>query len=473
MKDSDQFIEMFPAGAKYAISTDWFQCILATSEHFIYEVPDPLDQERILKRQEAIEKSAMITYADREAIDEEMHGIAPLDPVLKQDKKPAKQFIALPEYSFFDGEIVLKKITGFAPQFRYGYELIYKRKTFGRLSVIPSSGYCFEENEMQFMLNNNVHYEQQWQEDFEYVMKKMKWKMVNVSRLDIALDGTGFMDFYKNFVLKEVVEKIGKTDSTERLTSKRELKTFYIGSRKSDRYITCYDKTKELNDKGHKQYIRDYWERSGLDYKRVERMELRLTNEAIKLIKDFDWKLLGDFEYIASIFRSACEGSFYLTDEKIRKGKVIPSKKKFAAGLLDFVEKTSDTNVTRRIESGKRIRMVNWDYIGGKKLERLSTRETNEVYVMKMTAKTMARIYFATGNDMYLHLCHEVAVNCNNLPWVNDHWDKWKKDFGDRSDNKKFDYLPGYHAISLTQSKVLFTNTLTNPCTPELFFVRS
>jgi hypothetical protein len=468
MKDNDAFIDLSPTGAKYAICTDWFQAILATSDPFVFDV-SPEEQQRLSARKEAIDATTVVLNGDLP----EIMGYDDPDPVLVPDKKPKKLFVPLDEYSFFDGEIVLKRVNDKGSQFRYGYDIIYKRKSFGHVSVIPSSGYCFEDNEMMFKLNNNVHYENAWGDDFDYIMKKMKWSMVNVSRLDIALDGQGYMDFYQNYVMSEVVEKIGKTDSSERLTSKRKLKTFYIGSRKSDRYITCYDKTKELNDKGHKEYIKKYWERSGLDYERVERMELRLTNEAIKLIKDFDYKRLNDFEYIASIFRSACEGGFYMTEEKIRKGKIKPAKKKFCAGLLDFVEKTTDTNITRRIEDGKRVRFINWDYIGGVKLERLTTRETNEVYSMQITAKTMARIYFATGNDMYLHLCHEVASNSNNLQWVNDRWDKWKKDFEDRKENKKFDYLPKYQAIALTKTKMLMLNKPVERAYADLFFVRS
>jgi hypothetical protein len=187
-------------------------------------------------------------------------------------------------------------------------------------------------------------------------------------------------------------------------------------------------------EKSNKYYIKKFWERTGLDTERVERMELKLRNEAIKMIHNFDWKKLSDFEYLASIFRTYVEGGYVVNQET--------GNMKLTRGIVDFVEKGTDSNVSRK----KRIQFINWDYLGGEKLERLSTKQSNEIYRMKLSCKTLVWIYVATKKNTgkeyphYLHLAREIAESINCLQWMVDKYEGWLAEF----DKRKFDYLPTY-----------------------------
>ncbi len=377
MKDLN-VIDLTPVGAKYAITTDWFSAILSADAGLIdFESPLPL-------------------------------------------------------YSFDFGHIVFKKMELCAPMFKHGYEIILDGKDFGRVHVSPRSKAIFKENEMQFELCNNIHYEIAWTESLDYLLKKMSWKVANVSRLDIALDGIGFFDVMKKLFRGEI-EKTGKSKIQFFTNSKINLEGCDIGKRSSNKWVTCYDKSAEL-EKSNKYYIKKFWERTGLDTERVERMELKLRNEAIKMIHNFDWKKLSDFEYLASIFRTYVEGGYVVNQET--------GNMKLTRGIVDFVEKGTDSNVSRK----KRIQFINWDYLGGEKLERLSTKQSNEIYRMKLSCKTLVWIYVATKKNTgkeyphYLHLAREIAESINCLQWMVDKYEGWLAEF----DKRKFDYLPTY-----------------------------
>jgi len=382
--------DLTPQNVKYAISTDWFSAILSTAEPVV-NFGEPL----------------------------EMY-----------------------EYDF--GNIILQKMKYCAPQFKFGYDIIVKKKPFARVHVCPTSEMIFKSNQMQFELLNNIHYEIGWCDDLDYLFKKLGWKIDNISRLDIALDGSnaGFLKVM-NMALEKKIEKVGRSKLQFFTNSKIDLEGCDIGKRSSDKWVTCYNKTKEL-EKSNKFYIRKFWERAGLDTAHVERLELKLRCESIKMIVGFDWRKLDNFEYLASIFRTFIEGGDLIN---VDTGEI-----KFSKGMIEFVIKSKRKNISRK----KRIEFINWDYIGGEKLERLSTKQANEVWSMKLTAKRITWIYFQTNQDHFLHIVREICFNIDQLDWFEEKFNGWKEDFEIKKQDGKLEYISNYTQGYANQQLMLY-----------------
>lgn len=423
-ESASRMISIIPPGAKYTIVTDWFQQI-------------------------CMETDPIVGFG------------CPLD-----------------EYVYDSGRIVFRKMKYSAPLFNDGYSIIFDGKPFGRCHVNPKKNGVLKENTVQFELENNVQYEAGWLGDVKYFYDRMKWKVKNTSRVDIALDGRGFFDVWKKYEKGEIDRRGGGKEQIFRL-KRNALTGFDIGSRASDKWITCYNKSEEVK-RSNKHYISDFWKRSGLDITCVERLELKLRNDALKEIS-FDWRRLDDFEYLASIFRTFIEGGYTEminehTGEIHRKNKV---------GMLTFIEPSSDKNISRK----KKIRYIDWDYIGAVPLERLSTEKSSEVWAMKIAIKKMVWLSVATSaraeessytiSDSSGHVVHrvdedekkiyrsrsldflsqarEMATNINALQWLIDNIEEWRYQYS----RKKLRYLPNYRLstsgdqLSLTPIVVL------------------
>jgi len=387
MSKKANVINLTPVGSKYAITTDWFSSILST-----------------------------------------------FNPISDFEQ-------ALEKYEYDGGNIILKKMKFSANGFKYGYEIIFRRKPFAWVHVCPTSEMIFSKNQMKFELLNNIHYEIGWCSELDYLLNAMGWKIDNVSRVDIALDGHKFLEIM-TMLFDKKIEKVGKSSIQFFTNSKMILEGCDIGKRSSDKWVTCYNKSKEL-EQSNKFYIRKSWERAGLDTNNVHRLELKLRNNAIKEIIDFDWRKLDNFEYLASIFRTFIEGG-----EKINgdTGEV-----KYSKGLLEFVMKDEQKNVSRK----KKITFIDWNYIGGEKLDRLSTKQANEVWSMKLTAKRMCWIYFQTNREEFLFTAREIAFNINSLQWLSDKFDSWKEDFEMKKLNGKLEYISKYQRGFANQQLIL------------------
>ena len=308
---------------------------------------------------------------------------------------------ALDKYEFENGKIIFAKKGNGTKLYKYSYEIFYNTKLFGKCHCSPRSPEILKADSIQLKIENNVLYELGYLDDVKHLFKTCSWKVLNTSRVDIALDGVKVLHLMDKF-LRDEIQKLGKAKVNTYFTGKRELTGFDVGSRSSNKWITAYDKTLEL-EKSNKHYIKDFWAATGLDFKEqnIERLELKLRNEEMKKIINFDWTQLDNFEYLASVFRSTMKNFF------------------------EFIEITKDTNVSR----AKRIEFIEWDFLGAILLPRLSTQETNEVYRMKQAAKTMFWNYLACGREYYSQIAQELAINVNCLDWYANKCEDWKHEF--------------------------------------------
>jgi len=331
----------------------------------------------------------------------------------------------LEKYEFDQGRIVLaKKMLG-TKIFKYSYEMYFAGKLFGKVHCCPRSPEVLKPDLIQFQIENNVLYEVGALNDVKYVLKKMCWEVVNITRVDIALDGVKVLQMIDSF-RKDQIIKLGKAKVHSYTTGKNILEGFDVGSRSSNKWITGYNKSEEL-EVSNKGYIKKYWENCGLDTSEdIERLELKLRNEEIKKISDFDWKELDNFEYLASLFRS-CMKNFF----------------EFVA----LEESKLHTNTTRM----KRIEFIDWDAIGAKLLPRMSTQQVNEVYRVKQAVKTNYWYYLASGQKYYADIAQEMAMNINAIEWYAGKLKRFQEEFEKRSGHNKDGLIKFQYMLHFTQ----------------------
>jgi hypothetical protein len=345
----------------------------------------------------------------------------------------------LNEYKYDLGNIVLKQTETQTKLFKYNYDIFLRGKLFGSVNVTPRNTAVIKAKTIQFKAENNVLYEKDFINECRYLFAKLGWRVLNISRLDIALDGTGFVDFIEQWQSGKY-EKLGKaTDNI--LRQHRKFKGLYVGTRSSSKMVRCYIKSKEL-ERSNKYYIGDFWKRTNLqtgENGEVERLEITLKNEALKKIKFFDWRELQNFEYLASVMKSSFENFF------------------------EFVEASQDKNVSRK----KRVDFIDWQNIGAQHLERLSTKQTTEIYRMKMSCKTLYGLYVATKmkgccNTLYADMAQEIAININCLNWYIQRLEKWEQFFKHKYGQNKdglvvYEYMSNFKKASESEQLSLFT----------------
>ena len=133
---------------------------------------------------------------------------------------------------------------------------------------------------------------------FDYIdllITALNAKITNISRLDIALD---FINFYNNLPPKSLINKFLRGDYVRNGRGKftvignqqnvAEVEYLRFGSKTSDINVYLYNKTKEMSDVAHKQYIAD--RHAQLDNKNnadVWRLEISLKSQALQYVDKF------------------------------------------------------------------------------------------------------------------------------------------------------------------------------------------
>lgn len=315
--------------------------------------------------------------------------------------------------------------------FKFSYEIWRDGRRFATLFCGSRAPEIVAADLINVKIENPLLYEVGTIAACKELFAALNWKVRNITRLDIAMDGVDVIAMGDRFFRGEI-DKKGKSRFAAYFTSKRVLEGYDVGKRSSDKWITCYVKSAEL-EQSNKTYIRDFWKRSGLTSDRVERLELKLRNEAIKMIKDFNWERLDDFEYLASIIRTQ------------------------AKKIFCFVEKSSDTNISR----AKLINWCDWDAVGAKLLETLTARQSDEVYMSKRSCKLLYWYYLASGEQYYLNIARDLALNVNAVEWYIKKKEKWEREFWDKYGHNpdgeiKFKFLSNYRTYGQNEQLKLY-----------------
>ncbi len=279
------------------------------------------------------------------------------------------------------------------------YNVAVNGRPFGHVLATPREGNKLPPTFMQFQALNNVQYETGFFDEVDYLFGNMGWELRNITRVDIALDGGEPSQVIKDMWSKKI-RKIGTAKSHLHMNHKFELEGFTWGSASSGKYMRCYDKTVELK-MSNKGYIRDYWEKTGLDTENnIERLELVLKNEAIKAIDGFEWSHLKNIQYMASLMRTHFEKWF------------------------EFADPTTSKNVTRM----ERVEYVDWDSIGAELLDRCESIPPNEITRTKQACKTVYLLYLATRKVPLLNFARALANSIQHEEWFKEKRKEWEED---------------------------------------------
>ena len=311
---------------------------------------------------------------------------------------------------FDDSDIILIRDENRAngtKHFRFVYLIYVDGEQFGHINTIPRSS-TLDANISLLKVENYLLYKRGWINDLSDVINSMGVSFYNISRLDIAIDGHGFLSDYGNIITKKY-KKVGRAKTSTEHKANGDVEGFYVGSKSSEKFIRGYNKTVELKKSQNKGYIELFWIKNNLDRsKEVERLELTLKSKAIKKVKDFDWTKIGDADYLAGMMKSMLKGFYQFTDNE-----------------------NKDTNVTRK----EKIEAVDWSYFDCIKVDRLSkVDKPSVVWAAQQKIRFDMMESYAGLEDTGEHLwenayakSYDTAKKYGILKWFGSQLPKWKK----------------------------------------------
>lgn len=222
------------------------------------------------------------------------------------------------------GDVVLEWRGGGTAMMKTSYTVWVAGEKFGTLGAHPRTlEKGLKARSVTLHIENALLYTDYWHSDLQHVLDVTGLLVQNVTRCDIALDGLNYIwkflnDYQRQTAENKAVHHKGRARFNAGVLDRTtmEYQSFKIGSGSSEKQISVYNKTLEL-EKSNKTYIRQYWLNNGIDADDDEcpifRVELRLRGKAIKEIKDFDLQKLTDYGYLFDMFKTGCHNYFEFT----------------------------------------------------------------------------------------------------------------------------------------------------------------
>lgn len=165
----------------------------------------------------------------------------------------------------------------------------------------PRSEICMRHNSGLIKINNKYLYRNDLYDFVKKLLQDLKMKLLNVTRLDIALDMLSFdtmscKDFIQDFVRENifklqssVVKTMGKTSKVTKKGVKNGITSVKFGKESSDVTYILYNKSLELAEKTDKPWIKEHWKSAGWKGKEtVYRLEfsIKRSNEQVAVVND-------------------------------------------------------------------------------------------------------------------------------------------------------------------------------------------
>lgn len=204
-----------------------------------------------------------------------------------------------PEY-YFESEFQFSqtKLIRFqdpSKRFKHSFKVLYKDKQIGNIDFLMY-GALFD-NLIRFTVFNEVFYN----DSLKYipdVLKDLNLEINNFNKIDVAVD------CYDHNIEHVLRKNIRAKDNTVKLLGKiikdrdqvlEEITYYHHGSqnniylvrsiliknKKNSFELSCYDKTEEIKQ-SKKEYINDYHKLHNSKFKKIYRIEVRLTSEEIR-----------------------------------------------------------------------------------------------------------------------------------------------------------------------------------------------
>lgn len=397
--------------------------------------------------------------------------------------------VGLDAYEYDGGRIILQlvkegRMKSGTEFFKYAYKIFIDGKKFADILCETRNVALIKKDLIQLQLTNNVLYEVAPMAQVNYLFEKMGWTMHHLTRVDIALDGYGFLDIYKRYMKKEI-KQLGRCYSRPYLDQKANVRAFDFGgcggsgkAKKGIKWkkkITCYSKSDKLTIE-HKPFIGDFWKRSKLrremiceklfmtnaelkkigatealkkkikaereDYRnnfgedglrKVERLELKLRADELKKI-GYEYDLFDCWgaplkkdsaEYKAMVKLNPFLGFQGIEWQRLDDFEYLAGiMKRSLRNYFEFIN-MDEYEATGNVSRCNRIFIVDWNKLGAIKLERCSTEMSARIGSAKISIKESFFCYLSSKKDYYLIIAQEMALNINDMIWFMRMQKKW------------------------------------------------
>lgn len=173
------------------------------------------------------------------------------------------------------------------------------------------------------LINCRIHNHLLYSKQLWPVVDNLIWafdgKFNNITRLDIFCDTTGVLGYCDQFNMGLLALK-NKFKTQPIKDSKNKVQTQYLGSRKSDKHVTIYNKTLELQE-SNKIYIKKSIKESRIaePEQDIHRIEVSLKSQIFLQFPNFKFSDLRNHLYVIKLFLAQVHSQiqFY----KPKKGK--------------------------------------------------------------------------------------------------------------------------------------------------------
>lgn len=219
-----------------------------------------------------------------------------------------------------------RKLDHGSAQFSEVYK-VYDREKSEQYCIVQRCPYSpiIPKRAVMVQVCNRFLYYNNWNNELNNFLLASNIKPISISRIDIACDFTEFAYGVspQSFIKKAASGQYryagrSKITYTTKAGSASDFEYMRIGDRESEISSYLYNKTQELKDVQDKPYIREMWERSGLDTsKNVWRLEVSLSNVQMRtVIKETGEVFRLDLDFfktqgiVENVFNCACLKSF-------------------------------------------------------------------------------------------------------------------------------------------------------------------
>lgn len=333
-------------------------------------------------------------------------GYVPL-PREKKEMKPEDYIHKLSD------DVFLRYLGYGSSNFKAIFEVYVNGESFADIKAHPRSAKRgFKETSFQIAIKNHMLYTDYWKNCLDQIVFLLDLNLNSVTRCDIAIDGVADIEkmlnsYFKQTAKEKYINKLGKASFTPHNLDNKTMtvRSFSIGSGKSDKVVSVYCKSDEL-EISNKTYIKKYWERSGLNVAgKVHRIEMRFKSKYLKRIKNFDWQMLSDKDYLSSLMKTGCENFFEFT-----------------------------WNDNARLDRQSKICVIPWEELGGIVLEKNKKPETSDRYKAKLAIHLFEKMLLtgAGGDERPDNLQETIAflVKLYDLDkWYIRKLDEWQEDY--------------------------------------------
>lgn len=204
-------------------------------------------------------------------------------------------------------------------QFKSVFEVWYKKTTkLGTFATDKHEGVALDSGALILKVENSLLYDSRCLEILTEFEKAFRLSFVAITRADIYIDWYGHyqtdspetLNRFFDRLYRNEIKGTGKRETIVPTLTDNVVTGFNYGSRTANRFARCYDKTKEMQDVKHKQYIFDMWVNAGYQSsENVMRYEIQLKSKFFKL-RGISVDQLFDSSYLLALFNEANKDYF-------------------------------------------------------------------------------------------------------------------------------------------------------------------